>query len=749
MDLHQPAWSMMDSPGEGEARLQLIDTSGRPCLGQVVEWEPEERDSKVRLTLKATGRWLQSDNSVLAHFQCRLSFYRDSTRVDVEYCLHNPKRSQHPGGLWDLGDPGSIHFQSTFLELQTGQQVERSLALGSSEETSPELPLSGTVTLHQASSGGQHWDSKNHVDASGCITPEFIGYRLSDNQGRVLKSGLRPDPVIFVRSESNKFQISMPLFWQNFPSALSVSEYVVQCHFFPPLATGAHELQGGERKTQSVAIDYGAELSTLTGTHYPLIPQYDTEWVSKTDAFPWFRPLKQDDSLQALLAQSLVGDNNFFRKREVIDEYGWRNFGDIFADHETLYQPEGDTPFISHYNNQYDAIYGFARQFLLTGDCHWFTLMDDLAHHVCDIDIYHTQEDRSEYNNGLFWHTDHYLDARTATHRTYSQHNNTSSIPGQTGGGPGTEHCYTTGLKYHYFLTGNPSSKSAVKELADWMIALHEGSDGLLAQLLSIKKIELNQLKQLFKGKAPHPYRYPFTRGTGNYINSLIDAFDVTQDSQYLRRAEYVIRNTVHPDDDIQGRGLENVEVAWSYVVFLTSLAHYLWLKERLDEEGAHYNYAKASLLNYCQWMRRHEAPFLMHPENLEYPNDTWAAQDIRKAMLMYLAAEYDQKDSGGFHRKGQEWLNYVCRHLEQSDTSYFARIQIILLQNFGPHLLQPNDNFKGRAIPTSQRSDQFGPPPKLTTTRIAAKIATKLFKGVLTFRPTRERAWLQARVDR
>ena len=43
-------------------------------------------------------------------------------------------------------------------------------------------------------------------------------------------------------------------------------------------------------------------------------------------------------------------------QREVIDEYGWRNWGDMMADHETDgYVQSWDVP-ISHYNNQYTGI---------------------------------------------------------------------------------------------------------------------------------------------------------------------------------------------------------------------------------------------------------------------------------------------------------------------------------------------------------------------------------------------------------
>ena len=45
--------------------------------------------------------------------------------------------------------------------------------------------------------------------------------------------------------------------------------------------------------------------------------------------------------------------------------------------------------------------------------------MHELAVHVRDIDVYHTDEDKSAYNHGLFWHTVHYVDAGTSTHRSY------------------------------------------------------------------------------------------------------------------------------------------------------------------------------------------------------------------------------------------------------------------------------------------------------------------------------------------
>ena len=155
-----------------------------------------------------------------------------------------------------------------------------------------------------------------------------------------------------------------------------------------------------------------------------------------------------------------VGPGDSFRgRREIIDEYGWRHFGEIYADHESVGPAAELEPLVSHYNNQYDAIGGFATRFLLTGDHRWWTLADELAAHVTNIDLYHTKDDRAAYNGGYFWHTQHYLPAHTATHRAYSKRAT------NWGGGPSNEHNYTSGLMLHYFLTGSESSRAAVLQL--------------------------------------------------------------------------------------------------------------------------------------------------------------------------------------------------------------------------------------------------------------------------------------------
>ena len=53
------------------------------------------------------------------------------------------------------------------------------------------------------------------------------------------------------------------------------------------------------------------------------------------------------------------GPNSFFSRREIIDEYGWRHYGEVYADHENAYY-SGVKPLVSHYNNQYDLVAGAA-----------------------------------------------------------------------------------------------------------------------------------------------------------------------------------------------------------------------------------------------------------------------------------------------------------------------------------------------------------------------------------------------------
>jgi len=739
------AWHVDNDEGAAiPSVVSLSDENGAPCTVKTeASWEIIHEGSVfVAATLK--GEWLKQNSEPLARFECELRIFLETGLVQVELVTHNPKRARHPGGLWDLGDPGSVYFRELAVET-TLPATSKAIVTPQATDENPSVFQLSDFNLYQDSSGGENWQSRNHIDANGEISTQFCGYRLT-NPNELQQEGKRANPLVSIEHDCGQLDVAVPGFWQNFPTSLRKEGNKLTIGLFPKDAKNAYELQGGEQKTLHCLMVSNPEHNATATAYTPLVPMLTPESYEQADAFPWFKTNAQPSTLDELIAEGLNGSSNFFAKKEVIDEFGWRNFGDIFADHETLYQNDGDQPYISHYNNQYDPIYGFARQYALTGDKRWFELMNDLARHVADIDIYHTEQDRAEYNNGMFWHTDHYLDALTANHRTFTKHNDTSSTPGQTGGGPAAEHCYTTGLLYHYLLTGSVTSKMATLKLAGWMVATHEGTGGFLEALQTIKSQDIPKLKALVKGQKITKHRYPFTRGTGNYLIALIDASILEPDKDWLSQADIVVRGTIHPKDNIAGRNLLDVETSWSYLILLSAITRYLHIKRAKEQLDDSYQYAASSFMAYAEWIRDNEKLFLDDPEPLEFPNHTWVAQDIRKAMLMFQAAELAPKDKASrFQKTGEEWLIETCKTLKISREKQFSRVLIILMQNYGPHISSPSvhESTLQNFILSGNTSLELNWGSLLTL------ILRRLGKSIYTLKLAREKAWLNARLNR
>ena len=332
----------------------------------------------------------------------------------------------------------------------------------------------------------------------------------------------------------------------------------------------------------------------------------------------------------------------------------------------------GPMPLVSHYNNQYDTIAGFFYQFVRTGDYRWGMLMADLAAHVVDIDIYHTNRDKAAYNHGLFWHTYHYGDAGTATHRTYPR-----SDRGRTGGGgPSADHNYTTGLMLFYFLTGDESCRETVINSAEYVISIDDG-----------RRTRFRWLSTADTGGATASadrgaYHGP-GRGPANSLNALIDGHRLTGDPRFLQKAEGLIRRVIHPEENIEARHLDEPERRWFYSMFLQSLGKYLNYKEERGERDSMFAYARASLLHYADWMAIHEYPYLQKPEKLEFPTETWAAQEIRKSDAFYLAALHaDDADRARFVERGQFFFRTAVETLGQHATRVLARPVIVMLSS-------------------------------------------------------------------
>ena len=696
--------------GEAVGSQVVLTDAGGQAYEPRIDHIKVEASGPVRLSLDIHGKLIAPGRGPLANFRARMSFYAGSGVVEVTLTVHNPRAAKHMGGLWDLGDPGSIQFRD--LSLHTALHTERAAAVWTVQPQEPFTTVQdGEIAIYQDSSGGVNWQSANHVNAEGRVMHRFQGFRVQVG-GATVAAGKRAAPTIFVYDPHDDRTIAGAVegFWQNFPKAIEVHGNRLTIGVFPRQYGDVYELQGGEQKTQTLYLAFGRRWHHPTGlrwVHDRLVPRIRPEWYAESKAVSYLTPHDLDDNRDclALVNTAITGPNSFFERREIDDEYGWRHFGDLYADHEAVGH-QGAFPLISHYNNQYDAIYGMLIQYLRSGDVRWFYLMRDLARHVIDIDIYHTEEDRPDYNGGLFWHTDHYTDAATATHRSYSRTHRDMRGGNRYGGGPSNEHNYTTGLLYYYYMTGDASAREAVRSLADWVINMDRGWRALLTWFD-------RRPTGRASATASRQYHGP-GRGAGNSINALIDAYLMTREERYLTTAEELIRRCIHPADDIQARHLFNLEHRWSYTVFLQALGKYLDVKIELNALDFMYGYGRESLLHYACWMLEHEVPYATVLDQVEIPTETWPAQDIRKTNVFDFAAKHAGEPLHTAFRQKAEFFFQACiRDLRSFDTCTLTRPLVLLMSNAFRHTyfqLHPVER-----APRPDRSYDYGKPGHFT----------------------------------
>jgi hypothetical protein len=570
----------------------------------------------------------------------------------LEIVVHNPRAARHEGGLWDLGDPGSVTFRELALHVPSDARWRLQ-----PEPGEPFGPAPVGTALFQASSGGEQWQSPNHMDTTGRIPLAFRGYRLG------ARHGLRAQPVL----RTPTLEVALGEFWQNFPKTLAVEAAALRVALFPAEHGPHHELQGGERKRHTLWLGPPGALAFVASPRRPLQPAAE---IAAAGVLDTFAPAAGDaPEVTAHVAQIVDPNTGFAARRELIDEYGWRNWGDFFADHEAVRHTD-TTPFVSHYNNQYDCVEACLLWWLRTGDVRWFALADPLARHVVDIDLYHTTEDRAAYGGGQFWHTDHYRPASTSTHRCYAKAN---AGTGPYGGGPGNEQNYPAGLWLHHLLTGDPWSREAGLELAEWVLRMDDGRRNVLGLADAGPT-----------GAASQTYSPDYHgpgRGAGNSVNALCEAWRHTGEAKYLDAAEALIARCVHPTQDLATLELLDAERRWSYVVFLKYLLKYLHIKETAGTLDAAWRHGRAALLHYARFMVAHEQPSTTHPERLEFVTETWPAQDLRKAQVIHGAAAYVEGDERrAFHTWAARTFDAAFAELRTYPTASLCRPLVLTL---------------------------------------------------------------------
>lgn len=595
--------------------------------------------------------------------------------------LRNPRAARHPGNIWELGDPRSAEIESARIVIRRlaadGRHHRVSKVHVKMHPSRAWRASTSPWRLHQQGSGGENFQSLVHVDRDGRIPVAALGFVASggESQGDNKYCGVRATPsVICEWADGAAVGVFISKFWQQFPKAIGVQDDEITVDIFPRECDVVHELQPGEQTSLEFWLGTGTTdevRQRLDAAASSRSVRSDPFIFCQTAAIPWLTPRDQAVSPEfakylRLVDQAVVGIASLSSKRERIDEYGWRNFGDAFADHESAYN-DPDHLFVSHYNNQYDMIFGLGVQFLTGGNTEYFELMQDLARHVIDIDIYHTDQDLPCYNHGLFWHTAHYVDAGLSTHRGYPR--------GTCGGGPSSGHAYARGLLLYYSLTADPAAREAVEKMGEWMIA---AEDGRYTRYRWLAGGETG----LTSASGLESYHGP-GRGSGNAIEVLLATFELTQQRRFLNQCEVLVRRCVHPEQDPTSLDLLDVENKWFYLIFLQALGRYLEVKISLNEIDSMYAYGQCTLLRYADWMAEHERPFLTEPEKLEFPNETWAAQDIRKTEVFQWAARHTSGERRERYLERAQWFfKHSIEELDGFETKGLCRPIALLLAN-------------------------------------------------------------------
>jgi hypothetical protein len=670
------------APRRHVGTLVVTDRAGRdwPLRIERIRCEHEGRLRSTVALEGHAGPRLQP----LVDLSVRIQFFAGTGAVRLAVTLSNPRRARHRGGIWELGDEGSVHLQdvSVGFALQAADpSIRCSVEPGHAMER-----VDGWLQIRQHSSRA---------------------YTVASHG--VVREGRRATPAMVVDDLGVPLGVAVEHFWQNFPREIDADARSLVVRLLPMQAPRCHELQGGERKTHRFTVIFGADPAAQDAAFWgrqAATTSASPDWYCAAAALPHLSPSEgsRDVRYERLVGAAIEGDDSFERKREVIDEYGWRNFGDIYADHENAYC-DSPGPIVSHYNNQYDAVAGFAAQFMRSGNARWWRAMNELAWHVTDIDVYHTDRDKPAYNGGLFWHTFHYVPAGRCTHRSYPAH------PKVWGGGPANEHNYATGLRLHWLLTGDPESRATAIGLADWVIAMDDGRKTIL------RWIDPSPTGLASATQSPS-YHGP-GRGAGHSILALLDGHRLTGEPRYLTKAEALIRRCIHPRDDIAALELLDAERRWSYIVFLQAVGRYLEHKAERGEIDGAYGYARESLLHYARWMAAHEYPYLDKPGILEYPTETWAAQDIRKSDVFSYAAQHARgEDRDRFIERAAFFFDASVSTLGRSETRTLARPVVLLLTNGLMHL---SDDAVA-AAPEGDAEPVFDPPARFVPQKEAAK---------------------------
>jgi hypothetical protein len=118
--------------------------------------------------------------------------------------------------------------------------------------------------------------------------------------------------------------------------------------------------------------------------------------------------------------------------------------------------------------------------------------------------------------------------------------------------------------------------------------------------------------------------------------------------------------------------------------VFLQSVGRFLLVKELMNQLDDDFYYARDAMLHYAEWMLINELPYLEQVDKLEFPNTTWAGQELRKVGIFYMANYYSPIKNNLFLDKAAYFYQHIVNTLKKDSNNDFTRILALLMQNMG-----------------------------------------------------------------
>jgi len=262
---------------------------------------------------------------------------------------------------------------------------------------------------------------------------------------------------------------------------------------------------------------------------------------------------------------------------------------------------------------------------------------------------------------------------------------------------------------HHYFATGDESSRETVIGLAQWVLDLDDGNKHMLGWL---DRGHTGDATWSTRRSDPPP-----GRAGANAVTALLDAFALSCERRFIEKAEELVRRCIHPSDDIDSRDLFDAERHWSYTMFLQAVGRYLDTKAELGELDANYAYAQESLLHYARWMAKNETPYFTRAGRLEYPTETWSAQDMRKSDIFKFALKHSSDaEREQFAERSGFFFRSSVTELSMANTSSLTR-PVVLMMTCG-YMHAYFQSHPDEAVPGTPPRVEFGRPERFVSQR-------------------------------